>query len=270
MELKTFNPLPGSTARVDCYLHTPVWEMQKPREIFPAVVICPGGAYAFVSLREGEPVALQFFARGYNVFVLSYSVGEKAGNFLPLRELSETFRIIRETPEYRVDRDRIAVCGFSAGGHLAASLGVLWNDLEFLKTYDNRGGINRPNAMILGYPVLLADEFTHELSIRNVSGAEPGSEKYRYFSLPEHVGEGTPPAFLWHTAADDAVPVENTLRFALALSANKIPFEAHIFPYGGHGVATATAETMETADPYLGRWVGMAIDWLDLTFDFRL
>ena len=270
MELLTFEPVPGSGASVQAYLHTPVWEMSVRRERYPAVVVCPGGAYAFVSQREAEPVALPFFARGYNVFVLTYTCGEQARDFAPLIQLSETVRRIRETPQWRVDPEHIAVCGFSAGGHLAGSLGVLWDDPEFLRHYGDRSGKNRPDAMLLCYPVLLANAYTHEESIRNVSGDVPGGERYRYFALDEHVSASTCPTFLWHTAEDGGVPVENTLLFALALQKARVPFEAHVFPTGGHGLSTCTAETCGTADPYNGRWLGLAMDWLDRQFGFTL
>jgi len=239
------------------------------RESFPAVVVCPGGAYAMVSEREADPVALAFFARGYNVFVLTYSVGENAGDFRPLRELSETVRAIRSHKEWRVDPEHIAVCGFSAGGHLACSLGTMWNDSEFLKTYDNRGGENRPNAMILSYPVVTADEFAHVESIENVSGCKQGTPGYGYFSLDRHVSKNTCPAFLWHTAEDDCVPVENSLKLAAALSREKVPFELHVFPKGGHGMSVCTQE-VGCPDGYNAKWVPLALDWLDRIFGYRL
>lgn len=269
MEIVKWKPISGTDGEAVGYLHTPIWEMEQRREQFPAVVLCPGGAYAFVSEREADPVALQFFARGYQVFTLTYSVGEKAKDFLPLRELSETVRALRERPELRVDPEHIAVCGFSAGGHLAASLGIMWDDPVLLKVYDNYGGKNRPNAMILGYPVITADEFAHVESIENVSGAKKGTEEYGYFSLDRRVSNKTCPAFLWHTAEDDCVPVENSLKLALALRKNRVPFELHVFPWGGHGMSACTQE-VGTPDSYNARWVPMALSWLDREFGFQL
>lgn len=269
MELITFHPLEGSGATVTGYLHTPVWEMETRREQYPGIVICPGGAYFAVSEREAEPIALPFFARGYNVFVLNYSTGERAKGFQPLRELSETMRAVRSHKEWRVDPEHIAVCGFSAGGHLACSLGTMWDDPELLRVYDNHGGGNRPNAMILGYPVITADEHAHVDSIKNVSGCEAGTPGYEYFSLDKRVSKKTCPAFLWHTAEDDCVPVENSLKLSLALSRENIPFELHIFPKGWHGMSACTEET-GSRDDYNARWVSLAMDWLDRQFDHQL
>lgn len=269
MERIEFAPVDGSEARVVGYLHTPIFEMETHREKYPAVVICPGGGYAWVTRREADPAALPFFARGYNVFILSYSVKEKAKDFLPLIELSETVRLLRETAEWRVDPEHIAVCGFSAGGHLAASLGVMWDDPELLKRYDHRGGMNRPNAMILCYPALLANEFANVITLRWVSGCEPGTPGYEYFSLERHVSENTCPAFLWHTVGDERVPVENVLQFVQALQEKKVPYEVHIFTDGPHGVSVCTDE-VGYLDDYTGRWLPLAIDWLDKQFCFHL
>lgn len=268
MEIIEFAPLAGSDARVVGYLHTPIWEMTARRESYPAVVICPGGGYAWITRREADPAALPFFARGYNVFILTYSVKEQAKNFQPLIELSETVRALRETKEWRVDGKHIAVCGFSAGGHLAASLGTMWDDPELLKRYDNHGGANRANAMILCYPAIAAGEYANEVTLRWVSGCEPGTPGYAYFSLDRHVSKNTCPAFLWHTAADELVPVENTLLFALALQKQKVPYEVHIFPEGPHGLSACTYETGCPNDPS-GKWVALAVDWLDRQFGFK-
>lgn len=264
-----FKPVSQTLGEAVGYLHTPIYEMNVRRERFPAVVLCPGGAYAFVSQREADPVALRFFARGYQVFTLYYSVGKQAKNFVPLMELSETVRALRERgEEWGVEPDRIAVCGFSAGGHLAASLGTMWNAPELKEVYNNHGGANRPNAMVLGYPVIAADAFAHVESIENVSGCPKGTPGYEAFSLDRRVSSATCPAFLWHTAEDKTVPVENSLQFAAALSREGVPFELHIFPHGRHGMSSCTEET-GSRDDYNARWMDLAMAWLDREFGYH-
>lgn len=269
MEKIEFKPIEGSKASVVGYLHTPIFEMPVRRESFPAVVVCPGGGYEMVSEREADPVALAFFARGYNVFILTYSVGELAKDFNPLKELSETVRTIRANREWRVEPDHIAVCGFSAGGHLACSLGTMWDDPELLKVYDNHGGENRPNAMVLGYPVITADEFAHVGSIEHVSGCKQGTPGYEYFSLDKHVSEKTCPTFVWHTVEDTCVPIENTLKLLTALQSKKISYEAHLFPHSDHGTSVCTEEVGSRND-YNARWISFAADWLDGEFSYHL
>lgn len=271
MEKITFRPFEDREAYTDGYLHDPITEMTEHRERFPAVVVCPGGGYEFLSQREADPVALQYFAAGYNVFILYYSISENAKNFGPLKELSETVCKIRENADaWRVDPEQIAVCGFSAGGHLAASLGTLWNNETFLRQYDNRGGLNRPNAMLLCYPVITADQrLAHAGSIETVSGSPLGSPGADFFSLEKQVTADTAPAFLWHTVEDDVVPIENSLRMVSALQAQKIPFECHFFPTGGHGLSVCTQE-VGNPDAYNARWMDMSIRWLDKLFAYHL
>lgn len=250
------------------YLQTGMLSPEMPERSLPAIIICPGGAYFGLSEREAEPVAKEFFCAGYHVVILKYSVGEEAKNFRPLCQLAETIAWLRKNAaEWNIQEDKIAVCGFSAGGHLAASLGTLYNDQEFLHAYGKSEDI-RPNAMILGYPVITADEFAHEWSLKTVSGAEPGEEKYCYFGLEGHVHEQTPPAFIVHTAEDQSVPVENSLSFAKALSKKKIPFELHILPKGAHGMSVCSMET-DSYDPYNGRWVSWCLCWLNELFKFE-
>ena len=131
----------------------------------------------------------------------------------------------------------------------------------------NRNEDIRPNAMVLSYPVITADEYTHKGSIKNVSGSEEGTEEYSWFGLNNHVDSTTPPTFLWHTASDTCVPVENSLSMARALSAEKIPFELHIVPEGPHGMSTCTKE-VGSDDAYVGRWVEWSVAWLGKTFGF--
>lgn len=267
METIQFHPTPGATVRG--YIHMPLTEMEVHRTTYPAVVICPGGGYAFLSEREADPVAFHYFAAGYNVFILYYTIGENAKNFTPLTELSKTVMHIRDNAKSLLtDPGKIAVCGFSAGGHLAASLGTLWNHPALLAHLDAENGKNRPDAMILSYPVITADTHAHEGSIRLVSGCEPGTEGYEFFSLDTKVSGDTCPAFIWHTVTDDAVPVENSLQLILALQKHEIPFEAHLFADGPHGISVCSEET-GSYDAYNARWMDMSIKWLNKLFSYR-
>lgn len=275
MNIFEFVPEGAQDCTVRAYLQTG-WQLEEMKDLpdLPAVLICPGGGYSMVSEREAEPVAKEFLAANYHVFILYYSVGEKASGFQPLLQLASAMaHIRRHAKQWHVDPNHIAVGGFSAGGHLAASLGTLYNDEKFQKVWEKSpafcwDGVScsiRPDAMILSYPVITADEFAHKGSILNVSGAEEGSEEYRYFSLDAHVDPDTPTAFLWHTAEDTCVPVENSLRFAAALSAAKVPFELHILPEGYHGTSICTKEVGSDM-PYNRRWVGWCLQWLDKVF----
>lgn len=228
-----------------------------------AVVICPGGGYSGCSPREAEPIAMRFCAAGFQAFVLDYSV-YPAKYPEALRDLSEAMKIIRKNAdEWDVDTDKIAVCGFSAGGHLAASLSTLWNSEEAIKC---ENGENRPNASILCYPVILWGDKAHKGSFFNLLGENLSDEEYSRLSLEKRVSADTPPTFLWHTVSDEAVPVENSLSYAAELKKNDIPFEMHIYPYGNHGLSLANLEVGDTVDPHVGTWIDLACEWLKVTF----
>ena len=208
-----------------------------------AVLILAGGCYTFTAEREAEPVALQYVAAGYNAFVLEYSV---APNRFPqaLRDTCRALTLVRQNAaDWHTDPDKVAVCGFSAGGHLAASLGVFWNRPELFGTTGIDNDSVRPNALILAYPVISSGEFRYDGLIPNLLGDDASPELVQMISLEKQVSPSTPPTFLWHTTEDELVPVENSLLFASALRRHNILFEMHIYPQGIHGQALATKET---------------------------
>lgn len=230
----------------------------------PAVIVCPGGAYAFKSAREAEPIAVQYLARNINAFVLQYSV---APNRFPtaVQELAQAVILVREhADDWFIDPDKIIVLGFSAGGHLAGSLGTLWNRPFFEEAF----GFSKawkPNGMILCYPVITMGEFTHEESKRLLLGETAGKEQWESVSLEKQVSEDTVPAFLWHTQEDEAVPVENSLYYAAALRKKGIPFELHVYEKGVHGLSLCneiTSAVQEQIVPDNAGWLELSVKWI--------
>ena len=152
-------------------------------------------------------------------------------------------KFLRDNSEkFDIDPDKILICGFSAGGHLSASLGTLWNS-SYLKSIFGKTEIYRPNGLILSYPVITSGQFRHEGSIESIIGKNPDNAMLELVSLEKQVTPDTPKTFIWHCADDGCVPPENTFDFVKALSLNNVSFECHIFPYGGHGLALSDAST---------------------------
>lgn len=244
----------------------------------PLVLICPGGGYGYTSAREGEALAMQFLAMGYHAAVLKYSCAP-ARYPVALTELAMALVLIREhAAEWHVDSDAVIVLGCSAGGHLAASLGVFWKE-DFLAkaagipAADNR--LLRPDGMILCYPVITSGEFAHRGSFENLLGEregrterlEDGDSLLRRLSLETRVTADTPPAFIWHTFTDGSVPVENSLLFVSALRRAGVSTEFHMYPRGEHGLGLANRLT-ETRDgravqKECATWISLAHNWLE-------
>ena len=234
----------------------------------PLVLVVPGGGYDHVSPREGDPVALQFAAAGYHTAVLTYSVGEGAQNYRPLRQLNEALALLRQNAgEWHILPDKIAVCGFSAGGHLAASTAILWDAEPVQTALGIHGTEARPDAVVLGYPVITAGEYRHDGSIVNLCGDD--ADLRATMSLENQVRDGLPPFFVWHTVEDPSVPVQNSLMLAGSLTAHKVPLELHLFAHDGHGTSTCTRE-VNTPNKHNSAWVALCTDWLAETFDFHL
>lgn len=218
--------------------------VQESDSLRGAIVIAPGGGYGFISPAEGELVAEKFLQAGYHAFILTYTVNalgdQEPVKLQALRDLAKAVIVIRENADrWSIEKESLAVCGFSAGGHLAASLAVHWQ-LPFLQELQGEKDVScKPNAVILSYPVITTGDRRHNGSVVNLLGAEQTEEMLEMMSLENHISESTPPVFLWHTADDARVAVENSLLFAANLSAHQRPFELHIYPHGRHGISTA-------------------------------
>lgn len=243
-----------------------------------AVIVCPGGGYHFLSDREAEPIVMQFLAANMNVFLLRYSIGPKteenagAVGYAPLIEAGLAIKFVRDhAEEYGTDPSKVFILGFSAGGHVAASAGTLWNIPEVRDAIGVSAGkcpegINRPDGTILCYPVITGGDKAHKGSVKYFSGhSDLTDEDIERFSLELHVDDTTAPAFIWHTAFDTTVPVENSLMYATALSAHKIPFELHIFPAGKHGLSLCNEFTYSQNPamvvPHAECWIDLAVKW---------
>ena len=244
----------------------------------PLVLVCPGGAYAFLSEKEGEPLAVRFLSMGYHAALLSYTVNSEGKNPkgcypVALLQLANSVKYIKEhAEEYGVDPDKIIIQGSSAGGHLAGSFGVFWNR-EFLEdALQVEKGFLRPAGLILNYAVLTSGPKTHRDSIYNLLG-ERYEELVDEMSLEKQVSKDTPRTFLWHTVPDDLVPVENSMLFAQACIDHGVSVELHLYPVGLHGLALGNHET-QNADGYglvpeVQSWADLVQTWLAHYGNFR-
>lgn len=229
----------------------------------PAILVIPGGGYAWVSEREAEPVAIAFYNAGYNAAVLRYSVKEDARDMQPMVEALEAMKILRENAkEWHIAANKIAACGFSAGAHLAAACGTMWNEPELMEKLNYTGDVYKPNAMILGYPVISSGEFAHRDSFYELSGSKEENADAEFFSIDKRVNSETPQTFIWHTEEDASVSVENTLLMIAALRKNKVPFECHIFNKGQHGLSMCNNE-VNTPDAHAAHWFPLCLEWLN-------
>ena len=205
----------------------------------PNLLVVPGGAYCMVCPPESEFIAKEFYNRGMNTFVLSYTTDITTAvplNRQPLEDLSRAVRVIRKLMAERTGtQEKTYVAGFSAGGHLTGSLATHYMDVE--ETNEKyRDFTNRPDAVILGYPVISFTKYVEAFSMLTLVGPEPTPETVDYFSLEKAVTDQTVPCFVWHTAEDSLVPVQNSLMFAEALKEHGVKFELHIFSHGDHGL----------------------------------
>ena len=224
----------------------------------PAVVVCPGGGYVYCSRAEGEPVAMAYAAKGFHTFVLRYSTGHDAAGFAPLQEISWAMGYIRENAEqWNLDPDKIAVCGFSAGGHLALSAGLLAQ--------------NKPNAMILGYPAASAPNYPGaDFMLKLLTGKETVTDAdASQFDLVPQIGKNAPPVFIMATA-QDVLTGMGALPIAQKYCQLGLDYEIHIFQHGPHGYSLANETTSDGSSRYMNaafaHWHELSVAWLHKTF----
>lgn len=236
-----------------------------------AILVIPGGGYGEVcSNREGEPIALAFMPHGYNAFVLHYTVDRSKPFPAQLIEASKAMKHIKDhAEEYNINPGKIFVTGFSAGGHLAASLGTMWHMNDIYNEIDMPFGYNKPAGMILVYPVISGIQNYHLGSFQNLFATDnPTPENMKQASIELNVSEKSVPLFIVHTSNDEAVDVRNSLRLAEAYREHNMTFEMHIFPDAPHGIALANPITSEGFsekynDSHMAKWINEACEWAE-------
>jgi len=232
---------------------------EKKDSFLTAVIICPGGGYARLSIdHEGYEVAKAFNQKGIAAFVLKYRIPADSSmnnkEIVPLQDAQRAFQLIREkAKEYNINPDKIGIIGFSAGGHLASTVGTHLN----MPVISNENNTNLcPNFLLLAYPVIsFADSLAHMGSRDNLIGKNPNEEKIKAFSNELQVTPQTPPTFIVHAADDKTVKVANSILFFESLQKNKVASEIHIYQNGGHGFGLHNATTKEN-------WFETAIHWM--------
>ena len=240
INLKEYFPLPYDVT-LECYCPSNYLELDMNRKR-KSILIFPGGGYALCSDREAEPVALQFVSEDYNAFVLKYSCAEKAYYPTPILEgLAAVAYLRRFKAKYNVDENKILVMGFSAGGHLAASVSAFWHQESFAKQIQATTDEVKVNGTILCYPVISMKTYGHLMTRENMTHNE--QSLVEMLSIEDRVSEYFPKTFIWHTTFDSTVPVKNSLFLVESLVEYKIPFEMHIFPNGVHGLSLANQIT---------------------------
>lgn len=226
----------------------------------PAVIVLPGGGYGRTAQKESDPIAMQFAAAGIASFVLHYSVAPARFPQQMIEALA-AIRMVRQSAKaWAINPHAICLCGFSAGAHLSLCAANLCGT-EYAAQYGFGEG-DRPNALILGYPLISTDAaISHPMSLRNLLGESPSRELLELLSMEKQVSRSTPPVFLFHSFEDPLVPVLHSLRLAEKLYEEHVPLEMHIYPHGGHALGLAR----EFSD--ISAWSELAVKWIFKNFN---
>jgi acetyl esterase/lipase len=252
------NGAPGAkgTEPLDVPTLTP-YLAPKEKATGAAIIICPGGGYTHLADHEGGPVAEWLNTLGITAFVLKYRLGPRYQHPAPLLDAARAVRLVRSRAgEWSIDPERVGMLGFSAGGHLASTLGTHFDSGKPGAPDAIERLSSRPTLMVLIYPVITMREKGHAGSRKTLLGDNPSPELIAQLSTDEQVTKDTPPTFLVHTTADPGVPVENSMLFAAALRKAGVPFELHLYERGPHGFGLASN------DPILSTWPDRCAVWL--------
>lgn len=220
------------------------------------VIVFPGGGYVKRAVHEGKPVALWLNSIGISSFVLHYRVAPYRYPY-PLLDAKRAIKFVRfNSHKFNINPNRIGVLGFSAGGHLACMTATLFDYRDENLDDPVEKVSSKPDALILCYPVISFTKFHHRGSVVSLLGENPSDELRELLSGENNVSSDTPPTFIWHTADDESVPVENSLFFAQSLRRFNIPFELHIFQSGRHGLGLAENNSEVSI------WIELCKNWL--------
>lgn len=266
----------------------------------PAIIICPGGGYMIHATKESEPIAVTFMEKGYHCFILKYAVAMDRDNLdkeinpyakypIPVLQLMEAIHIIKENAEsWHIDREEIYIMGFSAGGHVCATLGVRWNDKALISqlSFVPQNKELKPAGMVLGYPMLRDNSkefyqlnqqyFDNETSklMKEVlyQTRTPTQNQQESINLINYVSENTIPTFIWHSTDDSIIDSTNSTKFISTLISYGIPCEYHLFGHGSHGKSLASdliAMNDYEIDNHLHLWTVLANHWMQNKEKFK-
>ncbi len=228
----------------------------------PAMIVIPGGGYAFCSGRENEPIAVEFLSKGFNAFSLAYSVANECDVKFPYQLIEGCMAVayVRENAEkFNVDKNHVCAVGFSAGGHLCTMLATIYDDPVVEQFLGKKASLCRLDGAILSYPVVSSGEFAHVGSFNNLCGDDAALRNA--LSLETRVNERAVPAFIWCTADDGCVPSQNSLMLAWEYRKAGVPFELHVFESGVHGLSLANEE-VNSVNVEVQEWLVLVDKWL--------
>ena len=263
--LTNFN---GRKFDIHTYMLTNIPNLHRDKK--PLVIVIPGGSFNHLSARESEPVALSYNSHGYNSVVMEYNLVQDPGKIYPDAGLDvlTTIKYFRDNSEqYNIDPDKIITIGFSAGGHVASTANTMANMEKYSDKYQFNPKEVRPNATMLGYPLINIDQLGFEIP-NDQKDNLPSESELRDSALG--VTRETPATFIFQAWDDPIVLISNSIEYIRALYANQVSCEAHLFNHGGHGFSLARPETSEKDyqnNPHVAHWFDLSLEWLNNIFE---